>query len=144
MKVLGIDIGIQRTGMAISDELGLSVRMLPNLVAHSRALAVQRIMTIVNNEKVDVIVIGEPEGQSEYSRAVASRALGLKEELNKVIQENNFQVTIVMWDESYSSKKAAGNLLASGLKKKDRQLKLDAASAAVLVEEYLGQLKKVG
>jgi putative Holliday junction resolvase len=142
MKILGIDIGIKRTGMAISDELGLSVRMLPNLVAHSRALAVERIMTLVTNEKVEVIVIGEPEGQSEYSRAVASRAKGLKEELLRVISDNNYQVSVVMWDESYSSKKAAEQLAQSGMKKKDRQQKLDAASAAVLVEEYLCQLKK--
>ncbi|OPZ24254.1 MAG: putative Holliday junction resolvase [bacterium ADurb.BinA186] len=141
MKVLGIDIGIKRTGMAVSDELGISVRMLPNLVAHKRALAVERIMNLVRQEKVDTILIGQPEGQSEYSKAVLSRALGLKEELEKVIRENQETISVIMWDESYSSKKAAHILAHSGLKRKDRQLKLDAASAAVLVEEYLSSKK---
>lgn len=142
MRVLGIDIGLKRTGMAISDELGLSVRMLPNLVAHGRALAVEKIMRLVVEEKVMCIVIGEPEGKSEYSKAVLSRALGLKVALESFIEEHQLSVTVVMWDETLTSKRAAERLHQSGLKRVSRQNKLDAASAAILVEEYLSHSRK--
>lgn len=142
MKVLGIDIGIKRTGMAISDELGCSVRLLPNLVAHSRSLAVEKILQIALNEGAEVILIGLPEAKSEYSKAVVSRVTGLEKELTEVIAKNNYSVKVVLWDEEYSSKKAASLLAESGMKKKDRQLKLDAASARVLVEEYLNRSDK--
>ena len=141
MKVLGIDVGIKRTGMAISDELGLSVRMLPNLVAHSRALAVEKIMNLVSSEKVELVLIGQPEGRTDYSKAVISRVMGLKEALEKYIEEHQISARVKLWDVSYSSKKAAQILAHSGLKKKDRQLKLDSASAAVLVEDFLSSKK---
>ncbi len=142
MKVLGIDIGIKRTGLALSDEIGCSVRLLPNLVAHSRALAVEKILKLALAENVQIILIGLPEARSDYSKAVVSRVHGLEKELSELIAKNNYPMKVVLWDETYSSKTAATLLAQSGMKKKDRQLKLDAASARVLVEEYLNQLKK--
>lgn len=137
MRVLGIDVGIKRTGLALSDDLGISVRLLPNLQANSRIAAINKIMALIIAHSIRVVVIGIPKAQNAYSKAVVSRVLGLKIELKKLIKEQNHQVEIVLWDESYSSKTAALRLALSGAKKSVRKTKLDGAAAAVLVEEFL-------
>lgn len=141
MKILAIDLGLKRTGLALSDEMGLSTKLLPNLNANSRVKAIEKIMTLVEEEEVKIILIGAPEGQSSYSKAVLSRAQGLKENLDIVAQTNEQDLKIILWDESYSSKKAAAKLVEAGVKKKNRKTKLDAASAAVLIEDYLLSVK---
>lgn len=137
MRVLGIDVGIKRTGLALSDELGLSVRLLPNLQANSRMAAITKIKSLIIDYSVKAVVIGMPEAKTEHSKAVASRVLGLKTELEKLVAEQGHQVEVILWDESYSSKTAAIQLSHSGVKKSARKAKLDGAAAAVLVEEFL-------
>jgi putative Holliday junction resolvase len=137
MRVLGIDLGIKRTGLALSDELGLSVKLLPNLQANSRSAAVAKILAIVKDAQVKVVLIGLPETKSDHSKAVVSRAIGLESELSRLFESLGLAVQVLLRDESYSSKQGAQSLVASGVKKSQRKGKLDAAAAAILVEEYL-------
>src|SRR6185437_4975290 len=102
MRVLGIDVGIKRTGLALSDAQGISVRILPNLVANNRALAVEKIIFLIKDFDIKAIVIGLPTGDSVHHKAVISRVLGLKEALLKALLEINFDVEIVLVDESYT------------------------------------------
>ena len=125
MRILGIDLGLKRTGLALSDELGLCVSILPNLQAKSRSLAVDKLLKIINESSVKIIIIGRPEPRSEYSKAVAKRAEGLSFALAERILDLGLDVEIKLWDEAYSSKQAAQNLVLSGVAQKKRQQKLD-------------------
>ena len=140
MKVLGLDLGIKRTGVAISDKTGTVVRRLHNLLAESRQEAVDKILQIVLAEEVNVVVIGLPQGQSEG--AIVKRAQGLKEALLKTGDDKGVSVSVVLWDESRTSKKASENLAKNQIQKSKRKELLDAESAAVLVEDYLLWAKK--
>lgn len=140
MKVLGLDLGLKRTGMAISDETGTVVRRLANLVSESRRQAVEEILRLVMNEDVSVVVIGLPVGQSE--NAIAKRAVGLKEALLEAFQEKEISTLVTLWDEQKTSQKAAANLAKNQIQKSKRKDLLDAESAAVLVEDYLLWAKK--
>lgn len=137
MRVLGIDIGIKRTGLALSDETGTAIRLLPNLVAHSRKAALDKIRQYIGDFGIKAIVIGCPAANTSASKAIASRALGLKQALEQMVREENLSVEIVLWDESLTSKRASSKLVEAGVPKKKRSLMLDAASAAILVEEFL-------
>lgn len=141
MRVLGIDIGMKRTGLAMSDELGLSVSILPNLLARSRAIALEKLLCLVKEFDIKVIVIGIPEGRSDYSKSVISRVLGLSAALKALFAEHNLLVQVVHIDESYSSKNAMSRLVASGVPQKQRKIKLDGAAAAIIVEDFLYSLK---
>lgn len=137
MRILGIDLGLKRTGLALSDEMGLSVSILPNLQASSRAMAVDKLISLVSERQIKIIIIGRPEPRSDYSKAVAKRAEGLSFALAEKILALGLEVEIKLWDEAYSSKQAAAGLVLSGVAQKKRQKKLDGASAAVMVEDFL-------
>jgi putative Holliday junction resolvase len=137
MRVLGIDIGMKRTGLALSDELGLSISLLPNLYAPNQKVALEKICSLVHEFGISVIVIGLPEGRTEHSKAVRTRAIGLRRALEANGVEQGLSLKIVLFDEAYSSKNAVRTLVMSGVPKKKRQEKLDAAAAAYLVEQYL-------
>lgn len=137
MRVLGIDIGIKRTGLAVSDETGTAIRHLPNLLAHSRAAALEKIISLVKELSIKAVVIGQPEARTAGSRAINSRAEGFKLALEEQLKALGLDVQVHLWDEEYTSKKAMENLVKSQVAKNSRKALLDAASAAVLVEEFL-------
>lgn len=137
MRVLGVDIGLKRTGLALSDETGTAIRLLPNLTAQSRAAALSKILNLVRDFSIQAIVIGCPSPNTTGSKAIASRALGLKQALDEALHEHGLAVKTFVWDETLTSKKASSKLVEAGVPKKKRSLMLDAASAAILVEEFL-------
>jgi putative holliday junction resolvase len=137
MRVLGVDIGLKRTGLALSDETGTAIRLLPNLVANSRAKALEKILGLVVDFTIKVVVIGCPDPKTSGSKAIASRAIGLKQALDDVFKERGLDTKTYVWDEEMTSKKASAQLVESGVPKKKRSAMLDAASAAILVEEFL-------
>lgn len=141
MRVLGVDIGLKRTGLALSDETGVAIKLLPNLVAHSRAQAVDKITRLVLDFTIKAVVIGCPRPNTTGSKAIASRAAGLKEALEACFQERGLVVLVTLWDEEFTSKSASAKLVSAGVPKNKRTTMLDAASAAILVEEFLYEYK---
>lgn len=137
MRVLGIDVGLKRTGLALSDETGTAIRYLPNLHANSRAQAIERILSMVHEFSLQVIVIGCPTPRTDASAAIGSRASGLKKALDEVMAAQGLNVTIYLWNESHSSKRAIESLVKAQVPQKKRKILLDAASAAILIEEFL-------
>src|SRR5437762_42513 len=104
MRILGIDLGLKRTGLALSDELGLSVSILPNLQAKSRSIAVDKLINMISERYIKIILIGQPEPRSNYSKAVAKRAEGLGFALAERIMALGLDTQVRLWDEAYSSK----------------------------------------
>ncbi len=137
MRTLGIDVGLKRCGVALSDELGCAIRLLPNLQANSRAAAIEKIVALVNEFAVEAVVIGMPEAKTTGSIAIAKRAQGLKIALDEVVLELGITTQIFLWDETGTSKRAMANLVDANVPQKKRALLLDAASAAVIVEDFL-------
>lgn len=142
MRVLGIDIGLKRTGLAVSDETGTAIRHLPNLLANSRQKALEKIMSLVKELDIKAIVIGQPDARTIGSKAISSRAEGFKIALLDALKECGLDVSVDLWNEEYTSKKAMANLAMAQVSQKNRKAMLDAASAAILVEEFLESKKR--
>jgi putative Holliday junction resolvase len=143
MRVLGIDVGLKRTGLALSDETGTAVRLLPNLHANSRQVAIEKIVNLIKDFNVEAVVIGKPDANTTGSIAIARRADGLKDALVDVMRERGLVVQIHVWDEDHTSRRAMASLVDAGVRQKKRKDLLDAASAAMIVEDFLqAQLKK--
>jgi putative Holliday junction resolvase len=137
MRVLGLDLGLFRTGLAMSDETGTAIRLLPNLLAKNRAQAIEKIISLVNEFAISVILIGYPEQKTPQSIAIASRAEGLKKTLDDFFHAQSLSIEVHLWDEALSSKRALAKLTDAGLPQKKRRSLLDSASAAVLIEDFL-------
>lgn len=136
-KVLGIDFGKVRTGLAITDELQIIASPLQTVPSK---LVLDEIEKIIRKEKVETIVLGE-----------ARRLDGSESEIT--IEQQKFanklakrfpSIRVVRVDESYTSKMASQSMLMSGMKKSDRQKKenLDMISAALILRSFLDSRPK--
>ncbi len=136
-RVLGIDLGLQRTGLALSDELGVSTRGLPNLSPRSRAEDVAFLIDLCRAEGVVDVVVGLPLMPSGDESPMSKRARAFAQALEAGIRAEGLAVAVHLVDERGSSKAAAARLVDSEIKKSKRRALLDSEAARVLVEDFI-------
>jgi putative holliday junction resolvase len=142
MRILGIDLGLKRTGLAMSDETGIAIRALPNLYAKSQLNALEKILSLVKEFTIEIIVIGCPEPKTTGSIAIASRAHTFKEKLEDILKSDDKPTLVVIRDEAMTSKRAMAQLVKADVPQKKRKLLLDGAAAALLVEDFLAERER--
>ena len=136
MRIMGIDFGDARTGIAVSDEMNILVGDAWTLNQRSPELAAEEIAAEAAKRGVQRLGLGLPKNMdgSEGPRAEKCREfaelLGTKTDL-----------PIVMWDERRSSIEAHAILHANGKKEKKHRKTVDAVAASLILEGYLGTLK---
>ena len=131
-KVLAIDFGLKRTGLALSDESKIFAFGLKTV--DSKQLKAE-LEQLVPAEKIEEIVIGEPKRLDQSDSHITENVRLLKQAL-----EQQFPLLkIVLIDERFTSKMASFAISQSGLKKKDRQNKalIDEVSATIILQDYL-------
>jgi putative Holliday junction resolvase len=129
MKVLSIDYGERRIGLAISDEMGIIAKAMPPLNVTSLADSISKLHRIANSQNIDRIVIGLPLGQKneETKQSIQTRYFA-----NAFKSTNGVEVEF--WNESFSTLEAQGNIKAGP---KKRKKKIDSEAARVILQEYL-------
>ena len=137
MRVLGIDLGLKRTGLAVSDELGLTARALPNLQPKSRAEDVAFLADQIAELEIGNVVIGLASLRSGDPGSMAKRAQGFAKALEELLAARSIACRVHLVDESYSSKRAAARLVESGVKRAKRKEALDGEVARGLVLDFI-------
>ena len=137
MRILAIDYGTKRTGLAVTDPLQIVAGALATVPTHT---VVDFILDYIKREKVETVVVGEPRqlnGEPSRSMEGVNR---LVNRLRKVLPEN---VNIVMHDERFTSTLAHQAMIDGGMKKKDRRDKarVDSIAATIILNSYLDSLK---
>ena len=134
-RILAIDFGLKRSGLAITDELRIIATPLDTV--DSREL-MDVLVRLVAKDNIDVIVLGEPKRMDGSDSHVTQNVYLLKEALEKQFPA----VKIDLHDERFTSKMAMEAMIQGGMKKKDRQQKgmIDKVSAAIILQEYIGNL----
>lgn len=135
-RVLAIDYGSKRIGLAISDPL----RLFPsiNTTIENNHKKISQLNKIISEKDIDTIVLGYPGNTGKSNLELANKILSFKAEL-----ERTSQVEVLLWDEQFTSKMAETRIINSVVKRSKRQDKslIDAQSAAIILEEYLGNSK---
>lgn len=136
-RLLAIDYGLKRTGIAVTDEMqiiasGLTTVDSPKLVIF--------LKEYFNKEKVERVIIGDP----KQMNGLPSESAPLVEAFIQNFTNSFPEIEIVRIDERFTSKMAFQTMLDSGLKKKQRQNKglIDEISATILLQDYLSQKNK--
>lgn len=131
-RVLGIDYGTKRVGLAVTDPLKIIASPLTTV---DTPQALDFIVDYIKREEVERILIGYPLDL----RGNPTDATKHVEGFIKAMQKKLPDMPIQKWDESYTSKMAMQSLVASGIKKSQRRDKklLDQVSAAIILQEYL-------
>ena len=137
-RVLGVDLGMKRTGLAVSDGLGISSRGLANLTPRSRAEDVAVLVKLCTDEEVTDVAIGLPlMPRSGDVSPMSKRAAGFAQALQDALTTSGSSTKVHLVDERGSSKQAAERLVASEIKKGDRKALLDSEAARILIELFL-------
>ena len=135
MRIMAIDYGDRRIGLAVSDLLNMLVGEAWTMEEWDMARAAKRISREAVEREVGTLVLGLPKNMdgSEGPRAEKSR-----EFRELLMQESGLPV--VLWDERRSSIEAHAILHASGKREKQHRKTVDAVAASLILEGYLGSL----
>lgn len=132
-RILALDVGKKRIGLAVSDELGITAQGIQTLERTRIREDLQNLKQIVDQWAVQILLIGKPlhmsgdeSRQSEYTREFADR-------LRQYVG-----LPVVFWDERLTSAEAERMLRALGASLEQQKKAVDRMSAVLLLESYLG------
>ena len=132
MKVLAIDPGEKRLGVAISDLTGTIARPLCVIKHQSREVDAERIVEIANSEGVALIVVGQALDASGEIGHQARKAQRLAD-----ILRTKTDCAIELWDESGTTQAARQSRIKLGVARKKRKGHLDDLAASILLQDFL-------
>jgi putative Holliday junction resolvase len=128
-RLLAVDPGERRTGVAISDELGLYAHTRPAIVTRSAAEAVEAIARLAEAEGVGELIVGLP---ISLSGADSAQTASVRETVAKL--RARLTIPVTEWDERLSSVEAARTVTGASRR---RSGELDSAAAAVVLQAVL-------
>lgn len=133
MRILGIDYGDQRIGLALSDASAMLCGRAWTLWEWNLDRAVEQIASAAKENEVGLLVLGLPKNMdgTEGPRAEKSR------EVAKLLEAAT-GLNVVLWDERRSSIEAHAILHANGRKEKKHRKDVDAVAASLILEGFLG------
>lgn len=132
MRILGLDLGDKRIGVAISDPLGLIAQGLDNIEAGSKSDILKKVCDVVDFYKVGKVVIGLPKNMDGSIGIQGEKALCFGDEFKRC-----FNGEIAYYDERLTTRAANAVLLEDNLKRKDRKKKIDKVAAVLILQGYL-------
>ena len=136
MRIMAIDYGDQRIGLAVSDMLGILCGEAWTMQEWNMERAAERICAEAAARDVGQLVLGLPRNMdgSEGPRAEKSRQF-------KALLEEKGAPPVQLWDERRSSIEAHAILHATGKKEKKHRQTVDAVAASLILEGYLGSIR---
>lgn len=136
MRILGLDVGEKRIGVALSDPLGIMAGALTVIERTTDEAAVKQIIDLARENEVERIVVGMPRSLDgslgKQAQAVQSFVDLLKE---------HTQLPVVAWDERLSTVAAERTMLEVGMKRDKRKKRRDSLAAAFILQGYLDRQK---
>ncbi|HSN95416.1 MAG TPA: Holliday junction resolvase RuvX [Anaerolineaceae bacterium] len=132
MKILAVDPGDVRIGLAISDESGRYARPLTTLKHISRPENAARIARQAEEHDCQLIIVGTPLDSDGNIGARARASLKLVDAIRSVSS-----IRVETWDESGSSQQADQLFTEMGVKRKNRAAPKDAQAAALILQDFL-------
>ncbi len=135
-RILAIDYGKKRTGIAVTDPMQIIANGLTTVATHE---LVDFLVKYMQQEKVERIVIGHPKQMNYEDSENMKNIIPFMNRLKKLFPT----LPVVLVDERFTSVLAHQAMLAGGLKKKDRQNKalVDEISATIILQSYLESRK---
>ncbi len=130
MRVMAIDYGAKRVGIAITDPLCTISQPLLTIKFDSEKLLFKRLKCLIEKNNVGLVLIGYPISLKGDTTKMSAAIRKFAEKLEKIVG-----VEIKLWDERYTSQYAKH--LLKGVKSRKRKEHIDQIAASILLREYL-------
>jgi putative Holliday junction resolvase len=134
LRVLALDVGDVRIGVALSDETGTLASGLVTLRSAGLKKDAQAVAALVREHGVGQVVIGLPLRLDGTLGSRGEQIVAFVERLRRVLR-----VPVVTRDERLTSVAADERLAEAGVKRRDRKARIDQAAAALILQEYLDE-----
>ncbi|MBA2272117.1 MAG: Holliday junction resolvase RuvX [Chthoniobacterales bacterium] len=131
-RVLGVDFGQARIGVAVSDELGMLAHPLETIPAARLDAAAKRIAELAREKDAEQVVLGMPRHMNGDIGAAAAEVTTFAERLRALLP-----CPVVMWDERLTTTAAHRALRDSGRKIRDTRGVVDQVAAQMILQGYL-------
>ena len=132
MRVLAIDHGTKRMGIALSDETGTVATPLEFILAEPFTDFLARLKELIREKQVEQILVGMPRNMDGSYGPAALKVKEFVAVLNETIA-----VPIKTWDERLTSAQANRMLIQADVRRDKRKERVDAAAAAILLQSFL-------
>jgi putative Holliday junction resolvase len=135
-RLLGIDLGQARVGLAISDELAMLAHPLETFSAESSRKLLEHIAALVRERLIECVVIGLPRNMDGSAGPAAEQALDFAQKLRAQIS-----CSVVTWDERLTTVAANRALQEAGRKTRSTREYVDQVAAQLILQGYLDHLQ---
>jgi putative holliday junction resolvase len=134
-RILAIDYGAKRTGLAVTDPLKIIASALETVFTEK---LIEYLKNYVKNEEIEAFVVGMPLNLDSSETDGTAYVKRFIEELKTVFPA----IPIHLEDERFTSKMAVSAMISGGMKKKDRQNKgnIDKISATIILQSYMDKI----
>jgi putative holliday junction resolvase len=134
-RILALDLGAKRIGLALSDPLGITAQGLPNLVRTRKRADLDALAALARERQVGLFLMGNPMHMSGREGRQSERAREFADELAE-----RTGLPVKLWDERLTSVEAGRVLRDSGISIEKRAAAVDRLSAVILLQSYLDSL----
>lgn len=131
-RILGLDVGDKRIGVAVSDAFGWTAQAVKVINRDSLEKDVAELQKIIETYAVEEIVVGLPKNMDGSMGERAIRTTLYSEQLNEALQ-----LPVVLWDERLSTVAATRTLLEADLSRHKRKQVIDKLAAVIILQGYL-------
>lgn len=132
MRILAVDLGERRIGLALSDEMEILASPLEVYQHKSDEASLQYLCELIKRRGVKEVVIGLPLDMKGHRGPKADQAQAFADELQKRVA-----IPVVLWDERLTTMQAQRSLLEADVSRAGRKETVDMIAAAVLLQSYL-------
>jgi putative holliday junction resolvase len=137
MRILALDHGTKRIGIALSDELKMIAQPMEFVLTEPFTDFVKRLKEIIREKEVELILIGMPRNMDgSYGPAA------LKVQQFIAVLKDLVAIPIKTWDERLTSAQAQRFLIQGGVRRQERKEKVDKMAASILLQSYLDSLSQ--
>jgi putative Holliday junction resolvase len=134
-RILALDLGKKRIGLAISDPLGITAQGMPNLNRTNKRSDLDALEQLIREREVGLILLGNPINM----RGAEGRQSGWVREFAGALEART-GLPVKLWDERLTSVEAGRVLRSSGISIEKRAAAVDRLSAVILLQSYLDSL----
>jgi putative Holliday junction resolvase len=137
MKILGLDYGDARIGVAISDELGWTAQGLEVIERRKAGAELKRIAELVSQHEVEEVVVGLPKNMNGTIGPRGEICKDFADQLHEMLQ-----VPVHLWDERLTTVSAHRTLIEADVSRKKRKGVVDKMAASLILQNYLDSKSK--
>ena len=131
-RILGLDVGTKRIGVAISDPLGFSAQPLTTIIRESKKKDMAAIEAILLEYDIKKVIVGMPKNMNGTVGPSGEMAMQVGEKIR-----NKFKIEIIYIDERLSSVSAERILIEADIRREDRKNMIDKVAASYILQTYL-------